>query len=134
MTNKEYKTARDAHENAYELDTFVSYVGYFGYPNRYMKQEDIKEMREEYKEIKADKNAFALDGFGGRALIIPIEGGYILQSYYTKVAVIRDGVFYKTWDGYSNTTLKHINTFRKWAGFPGISKRDWIEMRNEWKV
>ena len=129
MTNKEYKRARENAENANELDTFVSYEGYFGYPNRYMKPEDIKELRKEYKELKKDKNAFALDGFGGRALVIPMESGdVVLQSYYTAVAVIRNGRFIKLWDGYSNTTLKHINEFRRHYNMSALSKREWIEL------
>ena len=129
MTTKEYKRARENAENACELDTFVSYEGYYGYPNRYMKPEDIKELRKEYKELKKEKNAFALDGFGGRALVIPMESGdVVLQSYYTAVAVIRNGRFIKLWDGYSNTTLKHINEFRRHYNMSALSKREWIEL------
>ena len=129
MTNKEYKRARENAESANELDTFVTYEGYFGYPNRYMKPEDIKELRKEYKELKKDKNAFALDGFSGRALVIPMESGdVVLQSYYTAVAVIRNGRFIKLWDGYSNTTLKHINEFRRHYNMSALSKREWIEL------
>ena len=134
MTNKEYKAARYEAENAPEIFTFESWNGVSIYPNRYMDSNDIKEMRQEYKVIKADKKAFILDGFGNRALIIPVDGGYILQSYYTKVAIIRNGKFYKTWNGYSVTTLKHINAFRVWAGFKALSKREWIELANEWEV
>lgn len=134
MTNKEYKAARTIAESVDELYTFESWNGYSFYTNKYMDSNDLKEMRQEYKAIKADKKAFALEDFGGRALIIPVDGGYILQSYYTKVAIIRNGKFYKTWNGYSVTTLKHINAFRVWAGFKALSKREWIELPNEWEV
>lgn len=50
MTNKEYKAAREEAENTYELETFVTYEGYFGYPSRYMKPEDIKDLRAEYRK------------------------------------------------------------------------------------
>ena len=128
MTNKEYKAAREEHENANEVYTFEHWNGICIYPNKYMTGEDLKEMRAEYKEIKADKKAFALDGFGGRALIIPVENGYILQSYYTKVAIFRNGEFFKIWGGFSVTTLKHINAFREFLGLDTINKRTWIEM------
>ena len=128
MNNKEYKEAREMAENASELDTFTTYEGYFSRANRYMKPDDLKEMRTEYKELKANKKAFALDGFGGRALIIPTETGYILQSYYTEVAEIRNGDFLKLWDGFSVTTLKHINIFRQFLGMNTLSKREWIEL------
>ena len=128
MNNKEYKIARERAESAAELDTFVSYYGIFNRANRYMKPDDIKELRAEYKTDKSERAAFVLDDFGGRAVIIPTDAGAILKSYYTDVAEIRNGEFIKKWAGYSNTTLKHINAFRNHFGFDTISKREWIEM------
>ena len=130
MTNKEYRAAREAAENNIELDTFLKYQdnGYISWENRYMTPDDLKDMRAAYKEIKANKGAFILDDFGGRALVIPTENGYILQSYYTNVCEIKNGKFIKLWEGFSATTLKHINAFRKHFNFPMISKREWIEL------
>lgn len=128
MTNKEYKQAREIAESADELYTFEHYNGYSFRPTRHMQADDIKEMRQKYKELKNNRGAFTLDGFGNRALVIPTNNGYILQSYYTEVAEIRDGEFIKLWDGFSVTTLKHINAFREFAGMDTISKREWIEM------
>ena len=93
-----------------------------------MKPDDIKELRSEYKAIKADRKGFALEGFGNRALVIPTEDGYILRSYYTDVASVKNGEFHKLWNGYSNTTLKHINAFRQFIGMNALSKREWIEL------
>ena len=129
MTNKEYKQAREIAESADELYTFEHYNGYSFYSTRYMQTEDLKEMRQEYKELKKNRGAFTLEGFGNRALVIPTNDGYILQSYYTEVAKIKNtGEFIKLWDGFSVTTLKHINAFREFAGMDTISKREWIEM------
>ena len=130
MTNKEYRAARENAENAPELETFESYVnnGWYGYYNRYMKPDDLKDMRKAYKEIKANKGAFILDDFGGRALVIPTENGYILQSYYTNVCEIKNGEFIKLWGGFSVTTLKHINAFRRHFNLGTLSKREWIEL------
>ena len=128
MKNKEYKEARELAESADELYTFVSYYGIFNRENRYMKPEDVKDMRQEYKEVKKDKNAVALEGFGNRALVIPTETGYILRSYYTDVAEYKNGEFIKRWGGFSATTLKHINIFREFLGLERLSKRDWIEL------
>ena len=125
MTNKEYKNARDLAENAIELFTFEKYNGW--YITRSMDANDAKEMRKEYKTEKRDNNAFTLDGFNNRALVIPTEHGYKLKSYYTEVAEIVDGAFVKTWDGYSVTTMKHVNAFREHFGFARMSKREWIE-------
>ena len=126
MTNKEYKNARDLAENASELYTFEKYNGW--YMTRCMDTNDMREMRNEYKANKKENNAFALDGFNNRALVIPTEHGYTLKSYYTTVAAIVDGDFVKTWDGYSVTTMKHINAFREYFGFARMGKRDWIEL------
>jgi hypothetical protein len=41
-----------------------------------------------------------------------------LQSYETIVCkLMPDGDFYKTWDGYSATTMRHINSFLRFFGF-----------------
>ena len=126
MNNKEYKAAREEHEQAYELDTFTTY-SIWGHENRYMKPDDLKEMRQAIKEDKKN-GGIVLDDFGGRAIILPTKSGYILKSYYTNVCEIRENKFIKLWQGYSNTTLKHINAFRSKYNFPTISKREWIEM------
>lgn len=127
MTNKEYKIAREEHENANELHTFEKWNGVSWYPSRMMDSAELKEMRKERK--KEYKNGgFTLDGFGVRAVIIPIENGYILKSYNTEVAAIVGGSFFKLWNGYSVTTMKHINAFRYYFGFPWMNKREWVEM------
>lgn len=128
MTNKEYKALREEHENANELYTFEHYNGY--YCSTYMDGDDIKELRQEIKKNKKDNAGIVLDDFNNRAVIIPTNNGYILKSYYTEVAEIRGAKFIKLWNGYSNTTLKHINAFRKYYNFPMISKREWIELKS----
>ena len=128
MTNKEYKQAREYAENASELFTFEKYNGVSWYPSRYMDGNDIKELRTEYRNDTKTNKAFSLDGFGNRAVIIPTNSGFILKSYYTEVAEIRNGNFIRLWNGFSVTTLKHINLFRNFAGLKTISKREWIEM------
>ena len=81
-----------------------------------MSTEDIKDLRQEYKAIKADNN-----------------GNLILQSYYTDVCRynLKSDKFTKTWNGFSVTTLKHINIFRRFLGLKAISKREWIELATE---
>ena len=134
MTNKEYKAARYEAENAPEIFTFESWNGVCIYPNRYMSNQDIKDLRQEYKTIKATNNGYALEGFGGRAIIkIDNNGDLILQSYYTDVCRfdLKERKFIKTWNGFSVTTLKHINIFRQFLGLKAISKREWIELATE---
>ena len=126
MTNKEYKALREQAETANELYTFEHYNGY--YCSTYMDGDDIKELRQEIKKDKKENAGIVLDDFNNRAVIIPTNNGFILKSYYTEVAEIRDGKFIKLWGGYSNTTLKHINAFCRHFGFNTFSKREWIEL------
>lgn len=123
MKNKDYQIARARAEQAEELWTFEKYNGW--YTSRYMDSNDIKDLR---KDLRKEKNSFTLDGFNNRAVVIKTEDGWILRSYYTEVAEMYQGKFIRLWDGYSNTTLKHINAFRNYLGLPGLSKREWIEM------
>lgn len=130
MTNKEYKALREQAEQAPEIYTFESCNGFSIYPNRYMKNQDIKDLRQEYKAIKAGENAYSLEGFGGRALIIPDGNKLILRSYYTDVCRynLKTGEFIRLWEGFSVTTLKHINIFRRFLALNTLSKREWIEL------
>ena len=128
MTNKEYRQAREAAEAANEKFTFEHWNGYSCRPSYYMNGDDLKELRQEYRNDKKENAAFSLEEFGSRAVIIPTKTGAILESYYTEVAEIRNGEFIKLWDGFSVTTLKHINAFRNRYGMTTISKREWIEI------
>ena len=130
MTNKQYKAAREMAEGAEEIYTFEHYNGFSFYTNKYMTSEDLKEMRKDYKAIKAENNAFALNGFGSRALVIKAGDIVTLQSYYTEVCRynLKTDTFEKLWSGFSVTTLKHINIFRAFLGMSTLSKREWIEM------
>ena len=64
-----------------------------------------------------------------KARVIEWEDGWsALISYNTIVALISPSdfaMFYRTWDGYSPTTMKHINTFRTDYDFSPIGKQQW---------
>ncbi len=113
MTNKEY---REKLNNIYTFD----YYDMMGF--------SVKERREDQKRDIRREHAFTLDGFNVRAVVIPVNGGYVLKSYDTIVCGVVDGEFFKAWDGYSATTMKHINVFREWCGFKGLNKREWVEI------
>ena len=100
------------------LDEHVVFNGY-----DYLTPEDIKELRRDVKQ----RDGVMLSNSNGRATIRTNKNGdIILTSYYTDVAIISGGRFYKTWHGYSATTLKHVNEFRRVYGLPPMSKKDWI--------
>lgn len=66
--------------------------------------------------------------FGGKAQIVRSDHVYVLYSYHTPIAmIIRNGGsnFVRLWDGYSLTTMRHINAFRSLYGLDAISKKQW---------
>ena len=78
-------------------------------------------------ELKPNDNR---KSFYGKAKIIysddPVE--IYLQSYDTKVCkyVVSTGEFVRLWDGYSATTMRHINAFLNYMGINGGGKSWWI--------
>lgn len=69
----------------------------------------------------------------GKAKIIEDENGKIfLQSYNTPVCYINtNGEIVKLWDGYSATTMKHINDFLGLFRKPGGGKKWWDSLKTE---
>jgi len=133
MTDRQYKEAREIAENNGALYQYEKWNGSI-YPSRYLNSDDMRELRGDNRKIAG---AYTLDGFNGRAVLIPGTAGAVyLKSYNTTVAVFYDGLdgceMYKTWNGFSVTTLKHINIARSSFGLPAMSKREWIEYRTEY--
>lgn len=64
--------------------------------------------------------------FSHKVIVIEKDNGDIeLMSYYTIVCRIRNGKFEKLWDGYSATTMRHINAFLAFYGIEGGGKAWW---------
>lgn len=72
-------------------------------------------------------NVSILGGSNNRALVIKDGNTVYLQSYDTIILSvdISTGTIKKMWDGYTATTLKHVNAFLK--GFNGLqfNKKSW---------
>lgn len=66
--------------------------------------------------------------FYGKACIIKSGNRVFLQSYDTIVAYIYRGKLYRTWDGWSRTTSKHIDAFCSEYGLTRIGKKAWEAM------
>ena len=65
--------------------------------------------------------------FYGKAIAIEHDNGIIeLKSYDTIVAKIVDGVFYRLWNDYSATTMRHINAFIDKYNISGGGKK-WLD-------
>ena len=64
--------------------------------------------------------------FYGKAKVIECKEGRYLQSYDTIICFISyGGTFEKLWDGYSATTMRHINSFMNFAGWNEYGKKAW---------
>lgn len=65
--------------------------------------------------------------FYGKAHIIHKDNGdIVLQSYDTEVCKItKNFEFVRMWDGYSATTMRHVNAFLDCFGIPGGGKAWW---------
>lgn len=65
--------------------------------------------------------------FYGKAKVIEKDNGEkVLQSYTTEVCKIgNNGEFVRLWDGYSVTTMRHINSFLSFFGITGGGKAWW---------
>ncbi len=64
--------------------------------------------------------------FYGKAYVIHRDDGIIeLMSYKTIVGFIDGEKFYRTWDGYSLTTMNHVNSFLDKFGLQGGNKAWW---------
>lgn len=74
-------------------------------------------------------NATLQKSYYGKAKVIYNDDGSVgLKSYDTIVCMIKDGDFVKLWDGYSATTMKHINDFRMMFNLPTLNKKGWDKL------
>lgn len=65
--------------------------------------------------------------FYRKAKVIEKDNGEkVLQSYNTEVCKISsNGEFVRLWDGYSVTTMRHVNSFLSFFGMSGGGKSWW---------
>ena len=67
--------------------------------------------------------------FYNKAVVTEKDNGDIeLTSYKTIVCRIRNGKFERLWDGYSSTTMRHINAFLDFYGIKGGGKAWWDKL------
>ena len=63
--------------------------------------------------------------FYGKAVVTEKDGVKTLRSYETDVCKIIDGKLVKLWNGYSATTMKHIQSFCDHYGIENGGKAWW---------
>lgn len=68
--------------------------------------------------------------FYGKALVIELENGNIaLRSYETIVCELdKNRQLMKYYDDYSQTTMRHINSFCKLFELPTFTKSQWLSL------
>ena len=70
--------------------------------------------------------------FYGKAILTVYNGYRTLRSYDTPVAAInQNGKFIRLWQGYSATTMLHINAFRAQYNLKPIGKAEWERLQIE---
>ncbi len=95
-----------------------------------------------YYGIEEIKNIFDLPcydrckSFYGKAQIIETDKGRYLKSYNTLICFLSyGGTFIKLWDGYSQTTQRHINSFIEFTRIPIVKgKKAYSELPNNFKL
>ena len=66
--------------------------------------------------------------YGKAKVLIELEHKSLI-SYDTVVCRIdNDGTFVRIWQGYSATTMRHINEFRVQHGLTKLSKAEWMAL------
>lgn len=71
--------------------------------------------------------------FGRRAFVTEFDNGSrFLMSYGTTICAIDSSrTFRRIWEGYSATTMKHVNAFRDKFGLTPITKDEWLSLYYE---
>ena len=78
------------------------------------------------RENKIAPNYTKQVSYYGKAKEIEKSDFKYLKSYQTIVcAIAPNGAFFRLWDGYSVTTMNHINEFRINNGLKPLNKKEW---------
>lgn len=66
--------------------------------------------------------------FYNKAKLFVCGNTVVLRSYDTFVCALYRGRFYRLWDDYSATTMRHINSFIDEYGLTGGGKSWWMNL------
>ena len=106
--------------------------------NYYLNNNDVSNMKQYQnmviyginEEVLRIAELLPMDGhksFNGRCKVIETRSRVYLLSYTTIVCYWDNNTnkFGKLWNDYSATTMRHINSFMVWLGFPSCSGKRW---------
>lgn len=71
------------------------------------------------------------NSFYNKAVVYEYEDKIYLNSYATTVACIDGNGFHRMWDGYSATSMRHINEFSMQFGDGNTGKAWWTSLEVE---
>ena len=84
------------------------------------------------KTLKKSFYLIPIDGrksFYNKATVNVYSNGEIeLKSYNTIVCRIKNRKLYRIWDGYSITTMRHVNAFLNAYDMETINKKQWEQL------
>ena len=71
--------------------------------------------------------------FGNKATVLDYseERGLVFLKSYDTIVACHDtvnGIFYRTWNGYSATTQRHIEAFRQLFHLDSLGKAEWEKL------
>ena len=95
----------------------------------YLTQNDEKELRKDVRERKGNGHRLVPNTNNKATWYESENGDKILRSYYTDVLRLSNGRAYKMWEGYSVTTMNHINKFLSMNGCRGMNKYEWVMLK-----
>ena len=100
---------------------------YFAGPrsyDNYLDTEDLRNLRKFYDSFPKNQVVHREP----RMLILNVNYMYVLYSYSTHVATIKNSELFRRWYGWSATTSKHLKTFCNMFGVHAPNKAEWEKM------
>lgn len=83
-------------------------------------------------DLEPEKGESRKSFYGKAEVIIDDLGNITLYSYDTMICSINsDNEFIKYWGGWSQTTMRHINSFRERYGLSRITKKEWDKIEKQ---
>lgn len=110
---------------------YDDYLNAFG--NRYYKNgnniKNIVTINNETVCCTYELTPITQKSFYGKARVLETETKKYLISYDTIICSFsKNNIFIPYWIDYSNTTMKHINSFMKLIGYRGFTKKEWLNL------
>lgn len=99
-------------------------------PNKYYLLEGLENRKKVQKMKISELKATFQKSYYQKAFVLQDNDGNVyLQSYRTIVCGFVGGKLERYWDGYSRTTMNHLNDFMKFINMPQMNKKSWNDLK-----